>query len=307
MFGWVSHFGRVPQTSGYRGCVTTWHGGDLDLDAYLTRIDFDGERAATTRTLAALHRAHTTSIPFENLELMLGRPIVLDLDSLQDKLIRHNRGGYCYEHVTVFAAALERLGFRFTALAGRVTLGADAMRPRTHALIVVEFDDHRRWLCDVGFGRGPLEPVELVAGNEVNQDGWQLRLSSTPLGADTEVLHPDEWTLWQRSSVDGKVGWLDRHVFTLDPQYPVDYVVGNHYVSTAPRSPFTARPFVQRFAAEVQHVLDGTTWTTTNPDGSTSTRDVDVSAVPALLADTFGIELSDADDAALVEWMRARL
>jgi N-hydroxyarylamine O-acetyltransferase len=286
--------------------VTTWHGDELDLDAYLKRIDFDGERLPTVQTLVALHRAHTTSIPFENLELMLGRPIVLDLNTLQDKLIRHNRGGYCYEHAAVFAAALERLGFRFTALAGRVTLGAETRRPRTHALIVVEFDDNQRWLCDVGFGRGPLEPIELIADNEVDQEGWQLRLSRAPLGTDTEVLHPDEWTLWQRSSVDGEIAWLDRHAFTLDPQYPIDYTVGNHHVSTSPGSPFTARPFVQRFAAEVQHVLDGTAWTTTNPDGSSFTRDVEIGDVPVLLADTFGIELSSDDRAVLVDWMRAR-
>jgi N-hydroxyarylamine O-acetyltransferase len=287
--------------------VSTWRGDEFDLDAYFSRIGFSDERVPTVQTLAALHRGHTTSIPFENLEIMLGRPIILDLDTLQDRMIRHNRGGYCYEHVTVFAAALERLGFRFTALAGRVTLGAGSMRPRTHALIVVEFDDDRRWLCDVGFGRGPLEPIELVAGNEVDQDGWQLRLSSAPLGAATEVFHPAEWTLWQRSSVDGAVGWLDRHVFTLDPQYPVDYAVANHFVSTSPRSPFTARPFVQRFAADVQHVLDGTTWTTTSPDGSCFTRVVEIGDVPALLADTFNTELSDDDSAALADWMRARL
>ena len=287
--------------------MTTWHGDELDLDAYLTRIGVDGERVPTPTTLAALHRAHTTSIPFENLEIMLGRPIVLDLKALQNKLIRHKRGGYCYEHVTVFAAALERLGFRFTALAGRVTLGAESMRPRTHALVVVEFDDDRRWLCDVGFGRGPLEPIELTAGNEVDQDGWQLRLSRARLGADTEVLHPDVWTLWQRSSVGGEITWLDRHIFTLDPQYPVDFAVGNHYVSTSPKSPFTTRPFVQRFAADVQHVLDGTSWTITRPDGSCSTREVKIGDVPALLAGTFGIELSDEDSAAVVDWMRGRL
>ncbi|GCB00807.1 arylamine N-acetyltransferase [Mycolicibacterium sp. NCC-Tsukiji] len=288
--------------------MTTWQGDGLDLDAYLARIGFAGERLPTAQTLAALHRAHTTSIPFENLEIMLGRPIVLDLETLQNKMIRARCGGYCYEHATLFAAALERLGFRFTALAGRVTLGAEGTaRPRTHALIVVEFDDERHWLCDVGFGRGPLEPVELIAGTEVDQDGWQLRLSSAPLGADTEVFHPDEWKLWQRSSVDGTVGWLDRHVFTLDPQYPIDYAVANHFVSTSPRSPFTTRPFVQRFAADVQHVLDGATWTTTNPDGSCSTRDVEIGDVPTLLADTFGVELSGDDAAGLVDWMRARL
>lgn len=286
--------------------MTMWHGDDLDLDAYLSRIGFAGERVPTIGTLAALHRAHTTSIPFENLEIMLGRPILLDLDSLQDKLIRRRRGGYCYEHVTVFAAALEQLGFRFSGLSARVTLGAKKMHPPTHALIVVEFDGGRRWLCDVGFGRGPLEPVELVAGNEVDQDGWRLRLTSAPLGTNTDVLHPDQWTLWQRSSVEGTMGWLDRHVFTLNPQYPADYAVGNHFVSTSARSPFTARPFVQRFAADVQHVLDGIVWTTTNPDGTSSTRDIGIDDVPSVLADTFGIELTAEDGAVLVEWMRTR-
>jgi N-hydroxyarylamine O-acetyltransferase len=291
----------------YGGAVADWHGGDLDLDAYLARIGFDGERVPTIETLTALHRAHTTSIPFENLEIMLGRPILLDVHSVQNKLIGHRRGGYCYEHVTIFAATLEQLGFRFTALSGRVTLGAEAIRrPPTHALIVVEFEDGRRWLCDVGFGRGPLEPIELVAGNEVEQSGWPLRLTSAPLGTDAEVFHPDQWTLWQRSSVDGKVVWLDRHVFTLNPQYPADYVVGNHFVSTSAHSPFTTRPFVQRFAADVQHVLDGTTWTTTNPDGSSTARDIASDDLPSVLADTFCIELTGGDDATLVEWMRAR-
>ncbi|MEZ0054156.1 hypothetical protein ABIA30_005196 [Mycobacterium sp. MAA66] len=78
-------------------------------------------------------------------------------------------------------------------------------------------------------------------------------------------------------------------------------------MSTSPGSPFTARPFAQRYAGEVQHVLDGTAWTTTNPDGSSFTRDVEIGDVPVLLADTFGIELSRDDRAVLVDWMRARL
>ncbi|MFW0788160.1 arylamine N-acetyltransferase family protein [Gordonia sp. CPCC 205333] len=283
--------------------MTTWHGDELDLDAYLERIGYAGNRAPTQATLAALHRAHTTSIPFENLEIILGRQIVLDLKALQHKMIRQRRGGYCFEHVALFAASLERLGFGFTALSGRVMLGAKTIRPRTHALLVVEFDDGGRWLCDVGFGRGPLEPIELIAGNEVDHDGWRLKLSTAPLGADTEVFHPEQWTLWQRSVVDGEIGWLDRHVFTLDPQYPIDFAVGNHFVSTSPRSPFVTRPFAQRFAAEIQHTLDGITWTTTTPDGASSEREVGIDDLPALLADTFEIELTAGDASALVDAM----
>lgn len=282
----------------------TWHGDDLDLDGYLARIGVDADLRPTPTTLAALHRAHTTSIPFENLEIILGRPISLQLADLQDKLVRRLRGGYCFEHATLFAAVLARLGFRFTALSGRVTLGADGVRPPTHALIVVEFDDGRRFLCDVGFGRGPLEPIELVAGPETDQQGWRHKLSVAPLGSDAEVFHPDQWTLWQRGDVDGEVGWLDRHKFTLNPQYPADWAVGNHFVSTSPRSPFTTRPFVQCFSADVQYVLDGTVWTTTTPDGASSSRQVAIADVPALLAGTFGIDLPDEDATTLVEWMR---
>lgn len=89
-------------------------------------------------------------MPFENLEIMLGRSIPLDVESLQDKLVARRRGGYCFEHGALFAALLERLGFRFPALVGRVTMGAPpASRLATHALLAVEFDDGTRKLCDV--------------------------------------------------------------------------------------------------------------------------------------------------------------
>ncbi|MFE1596355.1 arylamine N-acetyltransferase [Nocardia sp. NPDC058705] len=100
-----------------------WQGDDLDLDAYLARIGYDGPRTASVETLRALVRAHTTTIPFENLEIILGRGIPLDLASLQDKMIRQRRGGYCFENAALFAAALERLGFGVSGLSGRVTYG----------------------------------------------------------------------------------------------------------------------------------------------------------------------------------------
>ncbi|KAB2348310.1 arylamine N-acetyltransferase family protein [Actinomadura rudentiformis] len=268
-----------------------WDGGELDIDAYLSRIGFDGERAPTLETLRALQRGHTTSIPFENLEIMLGRPILLDLENLQDKLVRRQRGGYCYEHTILFAAALERLGFGVTALSARVTLGADEIRPATHAVLrVTTAGDDRVWLCDVGFGRGPLEPIEFADGAEAVQDGWRFRLERR-----TGALDTDLWVLHQY----GGEGWVDRHTFTLNPQYSLDYAVGNHYVSTSPRSPFTTRPFAQRFGPEVHHVLDGTTWTTTRPDGSTQTREVEESEIPKLLDEVFGVTLDAADAARL--------
>jgi N-hydroxyarylamine O-acetyltransferase len=271
-----------------------WNGEELDLDAYLARIGFDDDRSPSPTTLGALVYAHTTTIPFENLEIILGRSIPLDLESLQDKLIRQRRGGYCYENVGLFAAALERLGFGVTGISGRVTMGADGgLRPATHALLrVTTSDDDRVWLCDVGFGSGPLEPYELIEDRgEFALGQWRFRLERT-----SGELDSDLWVLHQF----GGEGWIDRYTFTLNPQYRIDFAVGNHFVSTSPRSPFTTRPFVQRFLPEVHHVLDGTTLTSERPDGSSDVRELEPAELPEILSEIFDIDLTDADAAMLV-------
>ncbi|RFU42741.1 arylamine N-acetyltransferase [Actinomadura logoneensis] len=260
-----------------------WHGDDLDLDAYLNRIGFTGERAPTLAALRALQRGHTTSIPFENLEPVLGRPVLLDVPSLQEKLVRSPRGGYCFEHTALFAAVLERFGFDFTALVGRVVIGAPegSVRPATHALVVVRpEDDEREWLCDVGFGSGPLEPLVLAEGIEVEQDGWGFRLVRLP---DDEfgVRH---WTLYQ----DGPDGWVRRHVFAQVPAFPVDYAVASHYVATHERSPFTGRVFAQKFTTDSLRQLDNLTLTTIRPDGKREIRELELSEFAGVLAD-FGL------------------
>ncbi|GGT14984.1 arylamine N-acetyltransferase family protein [Streptomyces purpureus] len=263
-----------------------WHGELLDLDAYLTRIGHTGERAPTLAALRALHRAHVTSLPFENVDAVLGVPVLVDVESVQRKLVRGRRGGYCYEHVVLFAAALERLGFRFTAMSGRVTLGRDKILPATHALLAVTAaDDDRRWLCDVGFGGGPLGPVELADGAAADFDGWRYRLARRQ-GADGI----DQWWLHEY----GPDGWVDRHTFTLNPQYAIDFVVGSHFVGTHPRSPFTKRLFVQRFTAGRHDVLDGSLRTTTLPDGTRTERKIHPAELPALLTEEFGIDLGSA-------------
>ncbi len=279
-----------------------WDGDLLDLDAYLARIGHTGELSPTSETLRALHRAHVLTLPFENLEAVLGRPIPLDVPALQDKLVRRARGGYCFEHARIFAAALERLGFGVTGLSSRVGMGSDRVRPATHAMLRVETaetpDTGRVWICDVGFGAGPLEPIEFADGAETVDSGWTFRLErrTHPLGA---TLAAEEWTLRERRA-DGD-GWLDLHVFAPNPQYTVDWAVGNHYVSTHPRSPFVRRPFVQRTGPDVRHVLDGTTWvTTTRADGSRRAREVEPREVPEVLEDVFGIVLDAEDASALV-------
>ncbi|SNS53564.1 N-hydroxyarylamine O-acetyltransferase [Actinomadura meyerae] len=286
-----------------------WQGELLDLPAYLKRVGYDGALAPTAATLRALHRAHVTSIPFENLEIMLGRPVEMPLDAVQAKLVGRPRGGYCFEHNRLFAAVLERLGFEVAALSGRVMLGAERLRPPTHALLDVRPPDQPRdepaWLCDVGFGAGPLEPLPFIDGAEAVQDGWGFRLRRGRVGRTTTALDPAtaEWEMYQREAN----GWLRRHTFALNEVYRIDFDVLNYYVYANPKSPFTTRPFAQRFSPEALHVLDGTTLTITRPDGASESRELDPEELPETLARDFGIVLEGEDVPRLVGFVRERV
>ena len=157
----------------------------LDLEAYLQRIGYDGGLDPTVETLTALHRAHVLSIPFENLDILLGRPIRLDLASLQAKLVRGRRGGYCFEQNALFAAVLEHLGFDVTGLAARVTMGEERTTPRTHMILAVDIAG-TRWLADVGFGGDTLlDPISFESDEPVQQGAWAFRLADD---GDVRVL-----------------------------------------------------------------------------------------------------------------------
>ncbi|GAA2274585.1 arylamine N-acetyltransferase [Nonomuraea roseoviolacea subsp. roseoviolacea] len=255
----------------------TWDIEKLDLDAYLARIGHDGARAPSAATLRAVHRAHVTSIPFENLDVVLGRGVPIDLESLQDKLVRRRRGGYCHEHNLLFAAALERLGFRVTRHLARIRLGGRFHLARTHATLTVEPEEGGRWLADVGFGgEGLVEPLPFRDGATARLGEWAWRL-----GRDG-----DFWEL--------RAGDTALYAFREEePQYPSDFEVANHYVATSPRSPFTRHVLAQR----------------TTPDTRIRIEDVmreDAGAVAtapglvAVLRDRFGIELPERDAAELL-------
>lgn len=213
---------------------------DLDLDAYFRRIEYDGPREPTIEVFTALHLAHATHIPFENLDIHLGRPIRIDLESIQAKLVDSRRGGYCFEQNTLLAAALVKLGFRVTALSARVRLRATRVLPKTHMLLLVDLDGER--LADVGFGTGGLlMPVPLVPERVSRQHGRSYRL----------MREPGTWVL--QSLARG--AWQDMYAFTLEPHYPIDFEMANHYVSTHPNSRFVQTLVVQRQTIDACHLL----------------------------------------------------
>ena len=126
---------------------------NIDIDAYLDRIGYEGSRHPSLETLAALHLAHPGAIPFENLDPLLRRPVRLDAASLEQKLVRDRRGGYCYEHNQLFGDVLEGMGYQVSGLAARVMWNApdEEVRPRSHMLLRVVIDD-TAYIADVGFG-----------------------------------------------------------------------------------------------------------------------------------------------------------
>jgi N-hydroxyarylamine O-acetyltransferase len=248
----------------------------MDLEAYFRRIGYDGPREPTLRCLEALHLAHATRIPFENLDIQLGRPIRLDLESLQAKLVRAGRGGYCFEQNTLFAAVLARLGFTVDTLEARVRLGVtEPPRPRTHMALRVRLGSGD-WLADVGFGgEGLLLPVPFGGGE------------CTRLG-DTYRLRPEgRVTLLQCRKPEG---WLDFYALEPEPALAIDFELGNHYTSTFPESGFVRTLTVQLPAPDLRRILRNRTLTTLR-GGQAEVRDIrDPDELLVVLREEFGLD-----------------
>ena len=115
----------------------------VNLDAYLERINYRGPVTCNSETMAALHRAHVAAIPFENLDVIVGRGVSVELEAIQAKLVERRRGGYCYEHGLLFGAVLQRPGFAVDRRLARIGDHLPRLRPRTHMGV----SDHRRWLA----------------------------------------------------------------------------------------------------------------------------------------------------------------
>jgi len=249
-------------------------GDTLDLAAYLRRIGYAGELAPTRATLDALHLAHATSIPFENLDILLGVPVRLDLASLQAKLVASRRGGYCFEQNALFAAVLEHIGFAVTRLAARVRYGTNRVLPRTHMTLRVDVGN-TPLLADVGFGGdGLLLPVPLD-GRTLEQFAWAFRVGHEKGAHVLQSRREDEWQ--------------DLYAFTDEAQLPVDYEIANHYTSTHPDSRFTQILTAQRIAPHARRILRDRTYVEDRgTTSSTRTLRDDVEVV-SMLADEFGL------------------
>jgi N-hydroxyarylamine O-acetyltransferase len=199
----------------------------MRLEDYLQRIGYHGPRVPTAETLIALHHAHLLAVPFENLDIHLGRPIAPDEAAFFDKIVGARRGGFCYELNGLFAALLRELGFDVTLLSGRVARASGDFGPEfDHLLLLVQLEE--RWLADVGFGDCFREPLQLDDPGEQAQ----------PWGVYRLTRDGDDWTYWSR---DPAQGWRPQYRFTLQPRRLGDFAEMCHHMQTSPQSHFTQR------------------------------------------------------------------
>jgi N-hydroxyarylamine O-acetyltransferase len=267
-----------------------WSVGKLDLDAYLRRIGYNAPADPSLATLTALHRAHLTAIPFENLNIILGRGIRVDLESIQAKLVGEKRGGYCYEHGQLFGAALERLGFGVDRLLARVGPDGGPMRPRTHLTLRVRTADEGTWLADVGFGSSPPAPLALPAspgaGGPQDLDGWIY-----------EIVPDEPPRTWKLRELEEE--WDTLYRYEDQPVYPADVVMSNYYTATHPESWFTQLPIVVRREVGAIHSLLGRTYTVTRPGYVKERRVLTDKEFAVALGDVFGLTFTPDEIAAL--------
>jgi arylamine N-acetyltransferase len=255
----------------------------VDVDAYFRRIGHSGPSTATVHTLHALVAAHTRTIPFENLDPLLGTPVVdLSAEALADKLIDRGRGGYCYEHNGLMRYVLSELGFGVEALAGRVVwmLADDRLPARTHqvcAVTVPGSDD--RYLVDVGFGGQTLSsPIRLLVDEvqTTRHEPYRLRRLGDELMLEALVREK----------------WQPLYRFGEDPQPQIDLEVGSWYVSTHPESVFVVGLSAARVTDDARWNLRGRNLAVHGRDGTSKRTRLDsADEVIEVLKHDFAINL----------------
>jgi N-hydroxyarylamine O-acetyltransferase len=248
----------------------------FDLAAYFERIGASGQP-----DVAEIHRSHVAAVPFENLDPHRGLPISLEPTALFDKLVTRGRGGYCFEHNLLLAAALEELGARVEPMLARVRLGASPgdVRPRSHLVLKVHTDDGA-YQADVGFGAGTLiEPIPFGPDGIHEQGGWRFRV----------VEDREELVL---QTEDGEV-WRDLYGFRPEPVPRVDIETSNWFTCTHPRSPFVTGLIASIQDAHGKRTLlsdwDELTLTEHTAGTAPAITAIDRDTVPDLLESRFGL------------------
>ena len=249
---------------------------DAELGRYFARIGYTGPRTATLATLRAVHRAHLLAIPYENLDIHLGRPITLDPEATFAKLVDARRGGWCFEMNGLLGRVLETLGFDVRYLSGAVGRATHGWRAQgNHLVLLVRLD--RPWIADVGFGDGFLTPLPLEPGS-YRQDFLQYRITR-------------DGPRWR---VDNHAfGGADGFDFTLTPRTPGAFAAQCHELQTSPESGFVKSTVCERFVPHGLVMLRGATLREVTASGVTTAVLTDAAAFERVLRERFALDLPE--------------
>ncbi|MFL5783114.1 MAG: arylamine N-acetyltransferase family protein [Bacteriovoracaceae bacterium] len=258
----------------------------FDLKTYLRRINYSGSTAPTLATLNGLTEAHTRTIPFENIDVILNRKILLSDDALFQKLVVDVRGGYCFEQNGLFLRALSDLGFQAKPISARVRLRfttRSEVAPRTHVFLRVEIGNES-FLTDVGMGAGSLTKALVLRTDEEQK---------TP--HDTRRLCK-EGALWYHQIRYGEV-WQDACEFTLEEMPLIDREVANWYTSTHPQSHFRDKLVAARALENGSRIsLQNDEFTIRKSSGEAEKKKLQShDEIINVLTSDFGIRLSSDD------------
>ena len=268
-----------------------WQVGRLDLDGYLSRIGQDAlppSRAA----LDALHEAHVRTFTFDNVDVLLDQHPGVGLEQVQAKFVGRGRGGYCFEHGTLFAAVLERLGYDVTRRLGRV--GPPETTARTHCVVVVDDPDGEpgeRLLADPGFGMSLLRPLPLADGATDDFGGWSYRLREVRAG-DVRAWELSRWRDEQ---------WELMHTHDELQVQPPDLVSRPPLHEHLPGQPLPAQADGHQPPSTVAHVsLTHRTVTVRRAGLPTEHREIEVAELRDLLHE-LAVPLTGEEEAQLLE------
>ena len=243
-----------------------------------------GQLSPSLELLQRLHAAHREAFLFENLSIQQGGTVSVALPDIEKKFLDDMRGGYCFEHNTLFAAVLRGDGFECDVLLGRVRRGPPAAWARTHMVLAVATGTNapaERWLCDVGFGAvGLVEPMPLRDGAVSHDRGLTYTLRR-------------ERHVWVLSMTDASGETTDLYEFSEDPQTEGDVAVANHFTATHPDSIFRRSLTIQGVRGSTRTILRHTVLSE-YIDGVLRERPVDRAEVRTLARDLFGVQLPAA-------------
>jgi N-hydroxyarylamine O-acetyltransferase len=248
----------------------------MDVDALLERIGYTGSRDPTPENLTGLHRAFLHAVPFENLDIHLGRRISLDNAAIFEKIVTQRRGGFCYECNGLFAELLAMLGYPVARLSARMALGGNIGPEFDHMVLLVSLD--REFLADVGNGQSFLDPLPLVSADSHAAEGFEYRVGA--FGQRPAV--------YQR---EGDADWTMRFQFTTDHHEQYEFAGMCEHHQTSPQSIFTRAPLVTLPTSSGRVTLTGSRRVEVR-DGERGIRELASDAeVHACLRTDLGIEL----------------